>query len=141
MLCHSLTTKIDGGANLRGGNQAFNIISVAVITTGVVGHGATWGKLKARTKIKKKKEFKDFWNLGFSPSFEFASDSLHFPLLRTLKNISYTLKYFLNVVLGTLKIISYTLKCFLNVVLGTLKIIFLYVKNFSNRLKQLFLIC
>ena len=65
MLCHSLTTKIDGGANLRGGNQAFNIISVAVITTGVVGNGATWGKLKARTKIKKKKNSKIFGILDF----------------------------------------------------------------------------
>ena len=42
-------------------------------------------------------------NFEFCLSFDFASASLHFPLLRTLKIISYMFKYFLNFVWGILK--------------------------------------
>ena len=60
----------------------------------VAENGATWGNLVPKTKNYKKNNILLIFSLEFCLSFEIASGSLHFLLLRTLRTISYKLEYF-----------------------------------------------
>ena len=83
-----------------------------------MGNGATWGRLKPKTKIHKKKVQKifKFWILVLI--LNLSQDSFYFPLLGILKNYVLYVKILLNFVLGNLKGYFLYVKIFSNFVLG-----------------------